>query len=171
MILQTSDIPRSKASRPRRPAFPVPSFWVLMRNTVRRLVRGPLAPPPPNAARDSLLLDASLAIRAGRVHDASEVLAAHGSVLACDPAYLNLLGVLCEVRRQWRLAQRFYGVAISIAPRFGPAQQNMRRLYELHSFGRSQEPLALGDAELGRLGEPRVNVPELNLALDRGGAR
>ncbi|TMB86806.1 MAG: potassium-transporting ATPase subunit C [Chloroflexi bacterium] len=62
-------------------------------------------------------------------------------------------------------------MAISIAPRFGPAQQNMRRLYELHSFGRSQEPLALGDAELGRLGEPRVNVPELNLALDRGGAR
>lgn len=131
-------------------AVAAPPFWAVMWNMLRRFVKGPLAAPAPNAERDTLLLDAAVAIRAGRVDDAADLLAPHGTVLPCDPAYLTLLGVICETRKQWPLARRFYGVAISIAPRYAPAQQNMRRLYELHTFGRSRETLALGDAELRR---------------------
>ncbi len=129
---------------------PAPSLWSVTWNSVRRLVKGPFAAPPPNAARDSLLLDACVAIRAGRADDGAALLRSHGAALAKDAAYLNLLGVVCEVRQQWRLARRFYGVAISVSPQYGPALRNMRRIYELYTFGRSGEPLALGDAELRR---------------------
>ena len=128
----------------------VPHFWEVTWNTLRRLMKGPLASPPPTAARDSLLLDACVSLRAGRVNDASAMLSPHRSVLARDAGYLNLLGVVCEVRRQWKLARRFYGVAMSVDSRHEPAQLNMRRMYELYTFGRSREPLALGDLELRR---------------------
>jgi len=62
-----------------------------------------------------------------------------------DAAYFNLLGILYESRRQWRLAQKFYGKAIRANRHYEPAQQNMRRIYELNTFGRSNELAALGD--------------------------
>ena len=62
-----------------------------------------------------------------------------------DAGYFNLLGVLYESRRQWRLAKKFYGSAIKLDKRYEPAQQNMRRLYELERFGKSDEPISLGD--------------------------
>ena len=150
MISQTTGGAPAAVAGGSRLAYSVPSFWTVTRNTVRRLIKGPLAAPPPNAARDSLLLDASVAIRGGRLEVASGLLAPQGGILASDPAYLNLVGVVCEAQGQWQMARRFYGVAISVAPRFAPAQQNMRRLYELYTFGRSQEPLALGDVDLRR---------------------
>jgi hypothetical protein len=107
-----------------------------------------MASPPPNAMRDSLILDAAVAIRAGRADDASALLGPHSAALSRDAAYLNLLGVVCEARTQWKLARRFYGVAMSVNSSYGPAEQNMRRLYELYTFGRSREPVALGDVEL-----------------------
>src|SRR2546423_14269267 len=103
---RTAGIGRPAIAGAERPGVPAPSFWAVTRNMVRRLVKGPLATPPPHADRDSLLLDASVAIRAGRVDDASDLLAPHAAVLASDPAYLNLLGIVWEVRRQWRLARR-----------------------------------------------------------------
>ena len=150
MISQTTGIDRHSIGEAGGPTFPVMSFWVVMRNTVRRFLKGPVGASPPNADRDSLLLDACVAIRGGHVDDASDLLSPHAGVLACDPVYLNLLGAVCEMREQWRLAQRFYGAAISVAPGFAPAQRNMRRLYELYTFGRSREPLELGDASLRR---------------------
>ena len=62
-----------------------------------------------------------------------------------DAAYFNLLGVLYEARRERRLARKFYGKAIAADGKYEPAQRNMRRLYELQTFGRSQEPATLGD--------------------------
>ena len=59
--------------------------------------------------------------------------------------YFNLLGVLYEAQRKWRLARKCYGKAIAADGRYDPAQQNMRRIYELYTFGRSKEPIALGD--------------------------
>jgi CheY-like chemotaxis protein len=59
--------------------------------------------------------------------------------------YFNLLGVLYETQHKWRLARKCYGKAISADKRFEPAQANMRRLYELHAFGRSHQPVMLGD--------------------------
>lgn len=60
-----------------------------------------------------------------------------------DPAYHNLLGLLTELRENFAEARRHYGKAISLDRNHAPAQQNMRRMYELREFGRSNEPGAL----------------------------
>ena len=133
-----------------RPDFRAPSFLMVMWNTARRFLRGPLRASPPNPERDALLREACVAIQGGRADDALDLLAPRAGTFTNDPGYLNLLGAVCEVREQWRLAQRCYGAAISIAPGFEPAQRNMRRLYELYTFGRTRESLALGDAALRR---------------------
>jgi DNA-binding response OmpR family regulator len=59
--------------------------------------------------------------------------------------YFNLLGVLYEAHHKWRLARKCYGKSISADKRFEPAQANLRRLYELQTYGRSHEPVKLGD--------------------------
>jgi CheY-like chemotaxis protein len=59
--------------------------------------------------------------------------------------YFNLLGVLYEAQSKWRLARKCYGKAIASNKDFVPAQSNMRRLYELQTFGKSAEPVLLGD--------------------------
>jgi DNA-binding response OmpR family regulator len=59
--------------------------------------------------------------------------------------YFNLLGVLYESHQKWRLARKFYGKAIATDKHFEPAQANMRRLYELHTYGRSTQAVMLGD--------------------------
>jgi len=60
-----------------------------------------------------------------------------------DPVFHNLLGLLTELRADFSGARKHYGKAISLNSKFGPAQQNMRRLYELREFGHSDEPGAL----------------------------
>jgi hypothetical protein len=69
-----------------------------------------------------------------------------GAGAAGDAACLNLLGVVCEARGQWDLAKRYYGRAIRADRQFDPAQQNMRRLYELTTFGSSARVVQVGDA-------------------------
>lgn len=66
---------------------------------------------------------------------------AHGK----DAPYFNLLGVLYETQREWRLAKKFYGKAMRADRHYQPAQQNMKRIYELYTFGRSRVQVALGD--------------------------
>lgn len=61
-----------------------------------------------------------------------------------DAAYFNLLGVIYELRRQWRLAKKFYGKSKRADATYAPAEQNLRRIFELYTFGRSREPVALG---------------------------
>lgn len=68
-----------------------------------------------------------------------------------DAAYFNLLGILYEARHQWRLAQKFYGKSIRADKKYQPAEQNMRRIYELNTFGKSNEAVAFGDDETDRL--------------------
>ena len=60
-----------------------------------------------------------------------------------DPAFHNLLGLLTELRGDFSGARKHYGKAISLNSKFAPAQQNMRRIYELREFGRSDEQGAL----------------------------
>ena len=62
-----------------------------------------------------------------------------------DEAYFNLVGIYYEQRCRWQLAKKFYGKAIKANRKYEPAQQNMRRIYELYTFGGSKEPVALGD--------------------------
>jgi tetratricopeptide (TPR) repeat protein len=57
----------------------------------------------------------------------------------------NLLGVLFEMKNEYAVAKRCYGRALSIDSHYEPAQQNMRRLYELFQFGSSKEPINLGE--------------------------
>jgi DNA-binding response OmpR family regulator len=70
--------------------------------------------------------------------------------------YFNLLGVLYEAQRKWRLARKCYGRAISTEGHYEPAQANMRRLYELHTFGKSSEPVALDENSGGITPRPGV---------------
>ncbi|MBV9489797.1 MAG: response regulator [Verrucomicrobia bacterium] len=58
---------------------------------------------------------------------------------------LNLLGVLAELRDDYRTARKYYGRAIRAKHNHEAAQQNMRRLFELNLFGATDEPLNLGD--------------------------
>jgi Flp pilus assembly protein TadD len=60
-----------------------------------------------------------------------------------DPAFHNLLGLLTELRGDFSGARKQYGKAMALNSAFAPAQQNMRRIYELREFGHSNEPGAL----------------------------
>jgi DNA-binding response OmpR family regulator len=62
-----------------------------------------------------------------------------------DAAYYNLLGIIYEARHQLRLAKKLYGKAMKADRAYLPAQQNMRRIYELNTFGRTAAAVALGD--------------------------
>lgn len=59
--------------------------------------------------------------------------------------YFNLLGVLYEAHHKWRLARKCYAKAVAADKRFEPAQANMRRLYELRTYGRTHQAVMLGD--------------------------
>jgi CheY-like chemotaxis protein len=74
--------------------------------------------------------------------------------------YYNLLGVLYEAQRQWRLARKCYGKAIAADKQYQPAQLNMRRLYELYTFGKSEQSVVLGDEfeSAGRFGPANIAI-------------
>lgn len=57
----------------------------------------------------------------------------------------NLLGVLFEMSENYDEAKKCYGRAIAIDSRYEPAQQNMRRIFDLFHFGASKEPFNLGE--------------------------
>jgi FixJ family two-component response regulator len=56
----------------------------------------------------------------------------------------NLAGVLAEMLDDYDKAKKYYGQAIKLDKHYEPAQQNMRRLFELQHFGSSSEPFNLG---------------------------
>jgi two-component system, OmpR family, response regulator len=56
----------------------------------------------------------------------------------------NLAGVLAEMLDEHDKAKKYYGQAIKLDKNYEPAQQNMRRLFELQHFGSSSEPFNLG---------------------------
>ena len=56
----------------------------------------------------------------------------------------NLAGVLAEMLDDHDKAKKYYGQAIRLDKNYEPAQQNMRRLFELQHFGSSSEPFNLG---------------------------
>jgi FixJ family two-component response regulator len=61
------------------------------------------------------------------------------------PEALNLAGVFFEMHEDYDHAKKLYGKAIKYGPYYEPAQQNMRRIFELFHFGSSKEPFSLGD--------------------------
>ena len=61
-----------------------------------------------------------------------------------SPDAHNLRGVLYEIAGDYDEARRAYGRAIKLDARHSAAQGNMRRLFELFNFGKSQETLHFG---------------------------
>ena len=96
----------------------------------------------------STLTQVCSAIRAGRYEEAMAGLETAKRQRAYDGYAWNLLGVVHECRHNWKEARRAYGKAIAADGRLNAPQQNMRRMYELYTYGSSAEALALGDHEI-----------------------
>lgn len=91
------------------------------------------------------LAEARAAVQLGRIEKAEAILLATAGRCAADAAWLNLMGVVCESRGDWRRARRFYGKAMRADRTFLAAERNMRRWYELSTYGRTEWPVGLGD--------------------------
>jgi CheY-like chemotaxis protein len=85
------------------------------------------------------------ALRMAQYADAESLLMKAADLAHKDAPYYNLLGVLYESQRQWRLAARFYSKAIAVNSRYDPAQRNLWRLQDLKRTGKSREAAVLGD--------------------------
>ena len=77
--------------------------------------------------------------------EAEALLMRAGPIAGNDPAFFNLVGILREVEGNKQAAAEFYGKAIRTNSNFAPAQQNMRRLFELRRFGHTDQAVSLGD--------------------------
>ena len=77
--------------------------------------------------------------------EAEALLMRAGAIAGNDPAFFNLVGILREVEGNKVAAAEFYGRAIRADSDYEPAQQNMRRLYELRKFGQTDQAVLLGD--------------------------
>ena len=77
--------------------------------------------------------------------EAREHIAKALEVRTDSPEVFNLSGVLFEMLEDYDRAKRYNGQAIRLDRNYEPAQQNMRRVYELFQFGSSREPFNLGD--------------------------
>jgi len=97
----------------------------------------------PAIDRAKLRRQVSSAIRAGRCDEAQEILS--NTDWPHDAEWLNLMGAVLESKHQWKAALRCYGQAMRADRNYLPAQHNMRRLYELYTFGHTDEHLLLGD--------------------------
>ena len=92
-----------------------------------------------------VLRDALVAICEGRWNDAEKALTIDGATEPRDAVFLNLLGIVSQGRHEWKQAKRFYGRAMRTRGSFIPAEQNLRRLYELETFGKTDLAITLID--------------------------
>src|SRR5438045_2192222 len=83
---------------------------------------------------------ALLAVCDGKWDDAEAALLGEAQ-LAHDPAFLNLLGIVRQAQGRWNDARRLYRKAVRADRRFLPAEQNIRRFYELDTFGSTRLPI------------------------------
>jgi hypothetical protein len=97
-------------------------------------------------ARAALLVRACVCIRLKDMRAARAILGG-GGMRKSDSARLNLLGIICELQKRWRRARRFYSRAIRADRAYEPPRENLRRLYELDTFGHSRVQLDLGDQD------------------------
>ena len=98
-----------------------------------------------SAGYQATLARACRALRREAWSEAEAWLMQAGGIAGNDPMFFNLVGVLREVRGDKEAAKLFYGKAIRADSNYGPGQQNMRRLYELQTFGRTSQRVVLGD--------------------------
>jgi CheY-like chemotaxis protein len=86
------------------------------------------------------------ALREGALQLAEQQLRKASTLLEDDPAILNLAGVLQESHGRRACARRFYRrAALARGIAYQPACQNLRRLHEVETRGRTRRTIALGD--------------------------
>ena len=107
----------------------------------------------PHASHD-LLVQVREAIVSGDLASA-EALLRDCEGRESDPECLNLLGVISETRGQWRQARRHWSHALWADRSCRAAEHNLRRYYELFTFGECGDRVALGD-------EPELYVAARN---------
>jgi DNA-binding NtrC family response regulator len=119
-------------------------------NALREMVADVLARHHPRLDAEEPATFAELVNEAKRLINIREFSAAENRLAAAlkltgrSPDAHNLYGVLHEMRGDYGAAKKEYGTAIKLDERHEPAQQNMRRVYELFTFGRSKEPFNFG---------------------------
>jgi DNA-binding response OmpR family regulator len=114
-------------------------------STVTRIIRErKLSADPTDESYATVLARVRRALEDGDYELAEGLLMKAAALGDRDPVFFNLKGLLFEVRGDLNGARREYGQAISRNKNYEPAQQNMRRLYELREFGHSEEAANLG---------------------------
>jgi DNA-binding NtrC family response regulator len=122
-------------------------------NALRGMVADVLARHHPRADAEEpatfeeLLGEAKRLINIREFSAAENRLAAALKLTGRSPDAHNLYGVLNEMRGDYDSAKKEYGAAIKLDDRHEAAQQNMRRVYELFTFGRSKERFNLGEKQ------------------------
>lgn len=111
------------------------------------LVRHEPASAAPEAKRDDFETHIDVAKRLLNLQDfaGAKMHLIRALELKANAEAFNLTGVLFEMQEDYDRAKKYYGHAIKLDKNFEPAQQNMRRIYELFQFGSSKEPFNLGD--------------------------
>ncbi len=99
----------------------------------------------PDLSYSEVLEEVRVGLFSGNFKRAEAMLMRAAELAGEDPNYFNLLGVLHEAEGRKHLARKFYGKAIHLNSGYEPAQQNMRRLYELSRFGQTKQQVVLGD--------------------------
>ncbi len=120
----------------------------MLRSTVAEVLRRHESPSPPRAnpqTFDELVEAAKRLLNLRQFSEARKYIARALEIRSDSPEAFNLGGVLFEMLEDYDRAKRYYGQAIRLQRNYEPAQQNMRRIYELFQFGSSKEPFNLGD--------------------------
>jgi hypothetical protein len=99
----------------------------------------------PTASQLNFLQEAGSSLRRGDLDDVEILLECVDAAHCGCAANLNLLGVVREARGDLAQANHFYRRAIKADPSFAPAQQNLRRQYELDTIGWTGMALAIGE--------------------------
>lgn len=118
----------------------------------------PLSMPAEPRGFEGVLDRIRKALRVSDVATAESLLVRAADVGQSMASYYNLLGILYEIRGEQRLARKMYSKAMGADPKYHPAEQNMRRIYELSTFGRTDIPPALGDGPDALSGEVTRHV-------------
>jgi DNA-binding response OmpR family regulator len=120
-----------------------------LRDTIRSILNEPEldspAPAKPSEDYDNVLMRIRRAMLMEDFSNAEAMLTKAADRKPQSAAYFNLLGILYEVQHKWRLAKKCYGKAMRTDRKYEPAQANMRRIFELFTFGHSKQRVVLGD--------------------------
>jgi DNA-binding response OmpR family regulator len=120
-----------------------------LRDTIRSILNEPEldspAPTKPSEDYENVLMRIRRAMLMEDFTNAESLLTKAADRKPQSAAYFNLLGILYEVQHKWRLAKKCYGKAMRTDRKYEPAQANMRRIFELFTFGHSKQMVLLGD--------------------------